>query len=119
MSSRKTKRSSLWGDLQSVNIMSSMVLKRSVYLLAVLTARRMTRRCLTASIFTPYLRLMRLQRMLGREVKLRMVYGILLALTALRMVPSSSLRMGRRFFSMTERAVFSVMVALPSLKELT
>jgi hypothetical protein len=51
-------------------------------------------------------------------VKSRMVYGILLVLTALRTNSRSSLRMGKRFFSMMEDADFSLMDILLSGREL-
>lgn len=57
---RYMKRSSLWGDLQSVKSMSSMILYLSVYLPAHFIAISKIFRFLIARILTPYFLVIRL-----------------------------------------------------------
>ena len=108
------KKSSLWGDLQSVNIISSMILYLSVYFPAILNAINNTLRFFTAKIFTPYFLVILLYMMLGNEVKLLIVSKILFAFIAFLTSKSISLIIGKTFFSIVETTDFSFIIIFPS-----
>ena len=100
------KKSSLCRDLQSVNTISSIVLSLSVYFPAALMAISMTLRCFVARILTPYFLLIRLDMILGSEVKSFIVSAILLVLTAFLTTSNNSFKMGNKFFYIIDIAAF-------------